>query len=51
MEETFDLFWQHGNEVKMANKEVALIALNDIKSWLANKCSIIHNINYIFIQM
>jgi len=48
-EATFDLFWQHGYEVRMANKEFTLVTPSDIKSWVANKRSRINNINYLFI--
>jgi len=48
-ETTFDLFWQHGYEVRIANKEVTLVTPNDIKSWVANKSSGINNFNYLFI--
>jgi FkbM family methyltransferase len=48
-EATFDLFWQHGYEVRMANKEFTLVTPSDIKSWVANKCSRINNFNYLFI--
>ena len=48
-EATFNLFWQHGYEVRIANKEVTLVTPNDIRSCVANKCSIINNFNYIFI--
>lgn len=48
-EATFDLFWQHGYEVRIANKDVTLLTPNDIKSWVANKSSGINNFNYLFI--
>ena len=48
-EATFDLFWQHGYEVRTANKEFALVAHSDIKNWVANKRSGINNFNYLFI--
>jgi hypothetical protein len=43
------LFWQHGYEVRIANKIVALVTPNDIKSWVANKRSGFNNFNYLFI--
>lgn len=48
-EATFDLFWQHGYEVRMANKGFTLITPKDIKSWVANKRSINNTFNYLFI--
>ena len=48
-EAIFELFLQHGYEVRIANEEVTLVTSNDIKSWVANKCSAINNFNYIFI--
>jgi FkbM family methyltransferase len=48
-EATFDLFWQHGYEARMANKEFILVTPGDIKSWIYNKRSISNNINYLFI--
>lgn len=48
-EATFDLFWQHGYEVRTANKEFTLVTPSDIKSWVTNKCSTINTFNYLFI--
>lgn len=48
-EATFDLFWQHGYEVRIANKRVTLVTPKDIKSWVTNKRSGINNFNYLFI--
>lgn len=48
-EATFNLFWQHGYEVRMANKEFTLVTPSDIKSWVTNKRSGINNFNYLFI--
>ncbi|GAH55819.1 unnamed protein product, partial [marine sediment metagenome] len=48
-EATFDFFWQHGYEVRMANKEFTLVTHSDIKSWVANKSSTTNNFNYLFI--
>jgi len=48
-EATFDLFWKHGYEIRLANKEFTLITPSDIKSWVARKHSIPNNFNYLFI--
>ena len=48
-EDTFELFWQHGYEVRIANKEVTMVTPNDIKSWVARKCSTNNTFNYLFI--
>jgi FkbM family methyltransferase len=48
-EATFALFWKHGYEVRMANKEFTLITPGDIKSWVARKHSIPNHFNYLFI--
>jgi FkbM family methyltransferase len=48
-EATFDLFWQHGYEIRMANKEFTIVTPSDIKSWVSNKRSINNTFNYLFI--
>ena len=48
-ESTFDLFWQHGYEVRTANKEFTLVTPADIKRWVANKRSTNNTFNYLFI--
>jgi FkbM family methyltransferase len=48
-EATFDLFWKYGYEARMANKEYTLVTPGDIKSWIANKSSVVDNFNYLFI--
>ena len=48
-EATFELFWQHGYEARMANKEVTRVTPNDIKSWVARNGSTNHTFNYLFI--
>lgn len=46
----FNLFWKHGYEVRLANKENQLITETDIKKWLADKQSSNKNeFNYLFI--
>lgn len=46
---TFDLFWEHGYEIRMANKEFTLVTPDDIKCWINYKHSITNNFNYLFI--
>lgn len=48
-EATFDLFWEYGYEIRMANKEFTLVSPEDIKNWIVNNCSIASNFNYLFI--
>ena len=48
-EATFNLFWQHGYEARMANKANTLVDPIDIKNWVTNKRSGINNFNYLFI--
>lgn len=48
-EATFDLFWRHGYEARIANKEAALVTAKDIKSWGTNKRPGMRNFNYLFI--
>lgn len=46
---TFDLFWQHGYEVRLANKEGRLITSADIQIWIADKKTNMSEFNYLFI--
>jgi len=46
---TFEMFWQQGYEVRMANKEFTLITPGDIKNWVDRKYSIANKFNYLFI--
>lgn len=48
-EATFELFWKHGYEVRIANKELTLVTSSDVKSWVAQKNSPNENFNYFFI--
>jgi FkbM family methyltransferase len=48
-EATFDLFWRHGYEARMANKECSLVTPSDIEKWVAGNCSANANLNYLFI--
>ena len=46
---TFDLFWQHNYEVRLANKEGRLITSADIRNWLVDKKTNMSAFNYLFI--
>jgi FkbM family methyltransferase len=46
---TFNLFWMHGYEARLANKENKLVTDTDIKKWLADKQSNMYDFNYLFI--
>lgn len=46
---TFDLFWQNGYEVHLANKENQPVTPAVIKKWLADKRSTMNGFNYLFI--
>jgi FkbM family methyltransferase len=46
---TFDLFWEHGYEVHMADKEGRLITSADIQNWLVDNKTNLNKINYLFI--
>ena len=47
--DTFNLFWKHGYEVRLANKENQLITDADIRKWLADKKTNTGEFNYLFI--
>lgn len=46
---TFNMFWQYGYEVRLANKEGRLITLPDIQNWLVDKKTNMREFNYLFI--
>jgi len=46
---TFDLFWRHGYEVLLANKEMRPITSVDIKNWVSDKRTNLNEFNYLFI--
>ena len=48
-EDTFELFWRHDYEVRLANKERTQVTPGDIKNWVAHKRSTINEFNYLFI--
>ena len=48
-EATFNLFWQHGYTVRMANKANTLVDPIDIKNWVINMRPENNNFNYLFI--
>jgi len=48
-EATFNLFWQHGYTVRMANKANTLVDPIDIKYWVINMRPENNNFNYLFI--
>jgi len=48
-EATFDLFWQHNYEVRLANKDNSLITPAGFKNSLANKGASQNVFNYVFI--
>lgn len=48
-EATFELFWEHGYEIRTANNEFTLITPSDIKTWVKQKYSAIDTFNYLFI--
>jgi FkbM family methyltransferase len=47
--DTFNLFWEHGYEVRLANKENQLITNADIRKWIADKKTNTGEFNYLFI--
>lgn len=47
--DTFNLFWKHGYEVRLANKENQLITDADIRKWIADKKTNTGEFNYLFI--
>jgi len=46
---TFNLFWMHGYEARLANKKNQLVTDIDIKKWIADKQSNVSEFNYLFI--
>lgn len=48
-EATFELFWQHNYEVRLANKELTMITPQEIKEWAASKSTSHNSFNYLFI--
>jgi FkbM family methyltransferase len=47
--DTFTLFWDHGYEVRVANKEKELVTDADIRNWIADKKTKTGEFNYLFI--
>jgi FkbM family methyltransferase len=46
---TFELFWQHGYEARLANSQGTLITPTDLQKWLAKGKTGMSEFNYLFI--
>jgi FkbM family methyltransferase len=46
---TFELFWGHGYEVRLANRQCRLITPADIQNWLRDRKTDTSEFNYLFI--
>lgn len=47
--DTFDLFWQHDYEVRLANPEYRMITPADIRKWIADGQTDTNEVNYLFV--